>query len=488
MDRESLEGLGREELVVEARRNGVKRPEVMTRVELVDEVLRLGTPNPVERKKVRGWLGIARDMIASAVELGLNLPDAAAMIRGDVRFEPLRPEQPPVATVTLAEIYGAQGHFDRAVGILDEVLERESDHEVARRLRARLGAERDAKAARQGAKAAEMPERSNFVSEAPEPRALEEEEEPDHVTLVPLKPDRAEFAESDDDDHATLIPVRPDAVRFTDDDSEHVTLVPVRPDGATPEVDVDLPTLPPMAGPARSAEPTPENGAASVDEPELPTLFPAKSASSDDPGKSPEGEDPGKSAEGEHPGKAPEGEGGLDEDWDRPTNPPLAGVKEAIPALNEPTTDDGHRKEPAVVFARMGSESVQVYFELGSLRDSHREPIVLRVVEHRPRIDGVERVERDVSIIGARGTATLLGLESGSFVRAALGRKWDGRFHAAAVAAEIRMADDAAKYLEGNGRLDVAWAPRPGVNYEAVASRAGLPLRGTTGIVGKTPD
>jgi hypothetical protein len=129
-----------------------------------------------------------------------------------------------------------------------------------------------------------------------------------------------------------------------------------------------------------------------------------------------------------------------------------------------------------------------VYFELGSLRDSRAEPIVLRVVEHRPRIDGVERVERDLSIVGARGTATLLDLESGSFVRAALGHKWDGQFHAAAVAAEIRL---------GDGPLDVAWAPRPGVNYEAVANRAGLPLRGLlggvplrglSGIVGKTPD
>src|ERR1700753_2042482 len=113
MDRAVLEEMVREELVIEARRVGVKRPEVMTRVELVDEVLRLGTPNPVERKEVRGWLGVARDLLASAVEVGLNLPDAAAMMRGEVRLEPLR-EQAPVATVTLAEIYGAQGHLDRA--------------------------------------------------------------------------------------------------------------------------------------------------------------------------------------------------------------------------------------------------------------------------------------------------------------------------------------------------------------------------------------
>jgi hypothetical protein len=452
MDRESLEGLGRDELVVEARRQGVKRPEVMTRVELVDEILRLGTPNPVERKQVRGWLGIARDLIASAVELGLNLPDAAAMIRGDVRFEPLRPEQPPVATVTLAEIYGAQGHFDRAVGILDEVLEREPDHEVARRLRARLAAERDAKVARQAAKVAEPPEPPNLVSEVPEPHALEDEE-PDRVTLVPATPPAAELGEFEDD-HATLVPVRPDAVRFTGDGSEHaatlvpvrpdvvqftdddldhaVTLVPVRPAAESQEDDVDLPTLPPMA---RSAG---QNGVASADEPDLPTLFPSK----------------------------PEGEDALDDAWDRPTNPPLAAAEGASA---EPVTGVSFL-EPAVVLARTGAETVQVYFELGSLTEARSEPIVLRVVEHRPRVDGVERVERDLSVIGARGTATILDLERGSFVRAALGRKWDGQFQAAAVAAEIRL---------GDGPLDVAWAPRPGVDYQAVANRAGL---------GKTPD
>jgi hypothetical protein len=145
IDRGVLEGLRREELVIEARRFGVKRPEVMTRVELVDEIVRLGTPNPLERKKARGWLGVARDLIASAVEQGLNLPDAAALIRGEIRFEPLRTPHRPVATVTLAEIYGAQGHFGRALGILDEVLAKEPEHGIARTLRDRLARERDEK-------------------------------------------------------------------------------------------------------------------------------------------------------------------------------------------------------------------------------------------------------------------------------------------------------------------------------------------------------
>jgi hypothetical protein len=138
VDRAALEAMDRETLLAEACRHGVKRAEVMTRVELTDEILRLGVPNPTERKQIRGWLGVARDLVASVVDKGLNLPDAAAVIRGDARFEPLRAPHAPVATVTLAEIYGAQGHFSRALGILDEVLDKEADHHVARRLRDRI--------------------------------------------------------------------------------------------------------------------------------------------------------------------------------------------------------------------------------------------------------------------------------------------------------------------------------------------------------------
>lgn len=171
VDRGALEELRREELVLQAERAGVKRPEVMTRVELVDEIVRLLTPNPVERKKARGWLGVARDLVASAVELGLNLPDAAALIRGEIRFEPLRTPQRPVATVTLAEIYGAQGHFARALGILDEVLSKEPEHGIARALREKLGRDRDAK-------------KGDAPRVAPDPPE-EPDDTPDAVTLPP---------------------------------------------------------------------------------------------------------------------------------------------------------------------------------------------------------------------------------------------------------------------------------------------------------------
>ncbi len=447
MDRAALEALGREELVVEARRFGVKRPEVMTRVELVDEVLRLGTPNPVERKQVRGWLGVARDLLASAVERGLNLPDAAAMIRGDVRFVPLHPEQPPVATVTLAEIYGAQGHFDRALGMLDEVLERESDHEIARRLRARLLAGRDGKRAKEpkpseaSGEAGGRAQRASEASGAADPAtqspervaARAAEDAPDAETLPPapdpetLPPVQAAAPEVEEaTDPATLPPAAPDA-----DEPDHATLMPARPEpGVLAEDEPDHPTL----MPAR-----PDVAVLGYDELEQETLIPAASAPAEDESLTPSDAD---------------GAGAV-----AASATDVAISADAPPAVVETPS------ESAVVFERTGAATASVYFEVGDVVAAAGQAIVLRVVEHRFRAAGVERVERDLPVTERRGTATIADLESGSVLRAALGRKWDGEFRAAAVGAEVRVASEG---------VDVTWAPRRNVDYAAVAGRSGL--------------
>jgi hypothetical protein len=131
-----FDGLTRDELVARARALGVERAELMTRVELRDEIVRRAEPDPLEQRRARGWLGVARDMVASVVESGLNLPDAAALIRGRGEFDGHGP--PPVATVTLAQIYAAQGHHARALAVLDEVLAKEPDHVAAKELRQRF--------------------------------------------------------------------------------------------------------------------------------------------------------------------------------------------------------------------------------------------------------------------------------------------------------------------------------------------------------------
>jgi hypothetical protein len=134
-DSKALEHLSRDELIAKATALGAIRPELLTRPELRDEIIRLSSGDGAETSHARGWFGVARDLVASVVSQGLNLPDTADLIRGvNVKVPKAGP---PVATVTLAEIYAAQGHVSKAITLLDEVLAKEPDHEAARLARQR---------------------------------------------------------------------------------------------------------------------------------------------------------------------------------------------------------------------------------------------------------------------------------------------------------------------------------------------------------------
>jgi len=162
-----LDALAREELVKRARELGARRPEVMTRVELRDEIVRLSESDPAVRRRSRGWLGVARDLVASVMDAGLNLPGAAAAIRGESRPAEETTGPPPVATLTLAEIYLAQGHADRALGVLEEVLVAEPEHAAATALRERVLRERERGGGRRPSPA--RPEEEAPVSPPPAP-------------------------------------------------------------------------------------------------------------------------------------------------------------------------------------------------------------------------------------------------------------------------------------------------------------------------------
>lgn len=138
MDRPSFENLSRDELIARARASGVARPEVLTRAELIDELLRRSSADAPARARARGFFGRARDLIATVIERGLHLPEAAQRIRNPVPVDEDPAPPAPVATVTLAEIYAAQGHLERALSVLDELLRSEPDHAQARALSSRL--------------------------------------------------------------------------------------------------------------------------------------------------------------------------------------------------------------------------------------------------------------------------------------------------------------------------------------------------------------
>jgi hypothetical protein len=182
-----LEQLSRDELVARARALGARRPEVMTRVELRDEIVRLSETDPQARRRSRGWLGVARDLVASVVDNGLNLPGAAAAIRGEAKAEAAEWQgPPPVATLTLAEIYLAQGHYDRALAVVAEVLANEPDHAAGLALRARIEADRNGPHSRRRASA--------FASEPP-PTPI-----PPAPAPAPIEPPRARAVEASEED------------------------------------------------------------------------------------------------------------------------------------------------------------------------------------------------------------------------------------------------------------------------------------------------
>jgi hypothetical protein len=139
MNRAELEALDRDALIARAEAAGVTRARILTRPELVDELLLRSAVDPTTKQRSRGLFGRARDLLARVVERGLNLPDAADRIRSVGGPLPPPPGAPAaLPTVTLAEIYAAQGHRTRAIETLDRVLVREPDHAAASALVAQL--------------------------------------------------------------------------------------------------------------------------------------------------------------------------------------------------------------------------------------------------------------------------------------------------------------------------------------------------------------
>lgn len=142
MDRASLEEMNRDALIAHAEQIGVTRARILTRPELIDEILiRLAAreEDASTLTKARGFFGIAKDLLTEVVQKGLHLPDAAERLR--TMFGPppeIRRSRDALPTVTLAEIYVAQGHRTKAIETLKRVLNDEPDHGAALALLAKL--------------------------------------------------------------------------------------------------------------------------------------------------------------------------------------------------------------------------------------------------------------------------------------------------------------------------------------------------------------
>jgi hypothetical protein len=135
MSRRELLGASREELVLRAESLGIADAASRGTEELVDAIVAAEERQRTERRG-RGWFGRARDLLTSVIDRGLALPAEPSRTRPEGRSAGAPP--PPLPTVTLAEIYAAQGHLDRAIATLDEVLSRDPAHADASRLRERF--------------------------------------------------------------------------------------------------------------------------------------------------------------------------------------------------------------------------------------------------------------------------------------------------------------------------------------------------------------
>jgi hypothetical protein len=411
----ALEKLSRQELIERALRFGVPRPELMTRVELCDEIVRRSETDPAERKRARGWLGIARDLLASVVEQGLHLPDAAALIRGDVSLELGARAPAPVATVTLSEIYAAQGHLDRAVKMLDQVLEKEPDHDPARALRDKFIAERDRRAAVKAAARAREAARTRSGAQAvvEESEAVEESERHEEREQG--------TAETEQEPREAQVEARAEAVAWAEVDTRGEAEARAEPDAGTAWAEKEAPVVSEPEPVAVEPEPVVVEPEPLVSELEAVAVEPA------------------------------------------PATVPTARAGRAA----------GPRHDSVVLMR--SAAGIRVYWELcpeSRRRAEQRWPEgrpVVRIVGWRPSWDGAERVEHDVDIAEAQDSAIIEALGDVAAVRAALGWNAAGELHPFSLATELAAGATTTD-------LRLRWIPPAqramGENPTAVAARA----------------
>ncbi len=439
-----LDQLSRDELIVRARALGAERPEVMTRIELRDEIVRLSETDPTVRRRSRGWLGVARDLVASVVDAGLNLPGAAAAIRGDSKPESEWQGPPPVATLTLAEIYSAQGHADRALSVLSQVLANEPDHAAAHALKERI--ERgEAGSRRRGQEQGEHWFRPAFDGTATEPP----------VDAPPSGARPAPYGEHAAPDGEGAVAAGQDA-QYGEEEAPTAEAGPS--DWGPPSngeatfsarAEVGFAEAPTVAEPPRGVPPVAtEPASPSADEPAtdpemertapLPeaAMFAEREASTEL--AAPPALDPGEVASAR----------------DEPVPTPLVGAAE-VQALVVPAAERVAPEAFCALFCE--GARFQAFYEI----ESPAAGSVLRVVWFVANEGNVERGELDLPIAGGAHELPVVGPPAGAEVRAALGVATGGSFAPRAVA---------WVYEGSRGDVRVRFAP-PGPEPSALRRR-----------------
>lgn len=379
MERRALEELSRDELVRLAEEHGVARPRVLTKDELVDELVRRTITSAEKRGRARGWLGRARDLLASMME-------GAADARG--RTPQATPSGPaPLATVTLAEIYAAQGHFARAVEVLDQVLAREPSHEEAKRLRERFAE------TQRGPRGAEPDEH------AAKPEAMTMSDEP-----IDAPPDRAEAPAA----------ASPTSAHTPSAGSSSAGT------GSADAPSIDTPRADPSSADAPSIDP-PRADPSSADAPSVDARVELEGSGPTKRTASPSSVEPGNAGDPPRTASAP-----LVVEAESPLTPGLVAELDEVVALS------------------VSPERLFVYWEVrAESRDAARArapggELTLRVLTVQASWDGPEPELRDVPIDALVGDRFLGDIPPGAAIRVSVGWRSDDLFDPIAVGAEVR--------------------------------------------------
>jgi len=389
MDRHKLEGLTREELVALAGELGIVRPRTLTIPELMDEIVKRTASSEREKARSRGWFGRARNLLAGVIERGLHLPDIVKTLRQTPSSRPWPVAPPPLATMTLAEIYAAQGHTDKALQVLDEILAREPEHADARSLRQRFDPQSSAKKKPESApqrEEASTPNESpavvDVVVEVAKPPVIE----PVIEDVVPPSPAVAPAVVETNLDVMTALEVIPVAHEVA---AEPVVAEPVTD---APAVDVALQVV-------AFAEPPIEVAAAEE------VAAPVETADDEEAVQAESFDDEGSVAF---------------DSYDRPNIeelplPERYNVDEIVGIAVDPTTVYVYWEVRPIVLARAHARLSE-----GSM--------VVRLVSVTPSWDGPITEQRDLPIDALYGDAYVRGLRPGSNVRIGVGWLAFGNF------------------------------------------------------------
>lgn len=432
--------LSRIELLNLAHGLNISDADVMTRAELRAAIEKARKPEPKPPEQPVTWVSVARRLLASIVEQGLNLPDAAALIRGDTKLSTPPKAPPPVATVTLARIYAAQGHLERAIRTIDEVLASDPDHHPARQLRTQLQARlEEQRRQADSASAAAGPADSAPPETVPEPTAPEPTAPEPTAQVIETAPPTAVGELASDEAN----PVSNGIAHFAaglaaTGDSEP----PAAPEPPAPET----PPAPPLTNLPVAATPD------LVVHP--PVEVPIHVALADAPTDLP----------GAHAGsvailtpEAPEAAPQPEAPASSPLSPP-----EAKPAAAVSPSSTG------LVVIETGAPTAYLYWELATPSEPEltNTPCWLSVVTHTPTQNGSERRERRIPVFRSAGALRLEGVPTHAIVRAKLAREQAPEARPLAVASTVRAASLTLADLE------LRFTPHARANPQALARRA----------------